>query len=246
MLLTTIKAFLGGIVNQFVEFWKLQYYLVLTLQEMRKEWNESTWNCQNHVVITSREDLSPLEQEGLPWPCLTPSAPLKPECLPWTPDIPTAQTKPWAFSGHREMPQRDWLRWGSGECVAGPSGTEQSGRQFSVGYRPQGMLQTADWNIAPVFLGGGGEAYLLVREPSAWGAGFRFTSHLEATEELSGNVIRGDTIFAPSLGLTVACWFLPERSVNPHLEPQFFHSFIKGTLPHRQVGRPVWVMAMVP
>lgn len=36
MLLTTIKAFLGGIVNQFVEFWKLQYYLVLTLQEMRK------------------------------------------------------------------------------------------------------------------------------------------------------------------------------------------------------------------
>lgn len=53
-------------------------------------------------------------------------------------------------------------------------------------------------------------------------------------------------IFALSLGLTTAGWFLPERSLYTLLEPQVFPTVTKGTLPNHQVWRPARVTTVVP
>lgn len=47
-----------------------------------------------------------------------------------------------------------------------------------------------------------------------------FTTHLEAMEELSGNVGWG-MLSAFSIGLVTVYWYLPESTIYIYLEPQY-------------------------
>lgn len=111
---------------------------------------------------------------------------------------------------HRDTP---WApgSGGWGDCVSGPHRTETM-RETVLGRLPHpGHSSDSQVKYIPNFAYEKGP--FTCQGASPWEADFRFTTCLEVT----------------------AHWFLPETSLYTHLEPQFFATIPKGTLPNCQV-----------